>query len=159
VTAAAWPPPVERVAVYLRSAGAEARIEEFRVGTPTAQAAADAIGCALAQIVKSLVVLCDGVPAIVLVPGDRRGDLVKAARALGGRHARVARADEVEPATGFAPGAVAPFPLPHRVLCERSLLRNAFVWCGAGSDRHMVGLAPVELLRLSRAELADLVRE
>jgi len=159
VPARDWPPSVERVAAYLRSAGAEARIEEFPTGTPTAQAAADAVGCTLAQIVKSLVVVCDGTPAVALVPGDRRGDMAKAARALGGRHARIARHDEVQPVTGFAPGAVAPFPLPHRVLCDASLLRHGVVWCGAGSDRHMVGLAPVELLRLSRGELADLLRE
>ncbi len=150
-----WPDGVERVAAYLRAAGAEARIEEFAAGTPTAEAAADAVGCTLGQIVKSLVVLCDGQPAVALVPGDRRGDMSAAARALGGRHARVARPDEVEPVTGFPPGAVAPFPLLHRVLCDRSLLRHTVVWCGAGSDRHMVGLAPVELLRLSRAELAE----
>lgn len=153
-----WPESVERVAAYLRASGAEARIEEFRLGTPTAEAAADAIGCTLGQIVKSLVLVCDGTPAVALVPGDRRGDMTAAARALGGRRARVARHDEVEPATGFPPGAVAPFPTTHRVLCDRSLLRHATVWCGAGSDRHMVGLTPVELLRLTRAELALVAR-
>ena len=54
-----WPEPVERVAAYLRASGAEARLEEFETGTPTAQAAADAAGCALDQIVKSLVLVCD----------------------------------------------------------------------------------------------------
>ena len=53
-----WPDPVERVAVFLRTAGAEARLEEFESATPSAQAAADAIGCALEQIVKSLVFVC-----------------------------------------------------------------------------------------------------
>jgi prolyl-tRNA editing enzyme YbaK/EbsC (Cys-tRNA(Pro) deacylase) len=156
---AAWPDRVERVAAYLRAAGAEARVEEFADGTPTARSAADAVGATLAQIVKSLVVVCDGAPAIALVPGDRRGDLAKIAAALGGRHARVARADEVEAATGFPPGAVAPFPVPHPVVCDRAVMRHDVVWCGAGSDRHMVGVAPAELLRLSRAALADLARE
>ena len=32
-----WPEPVERVAAYLREAGAEARIEEFERPTPTAE--------------------------------------------------------------------------------------------------------------------------
>ncbi|MDH4177189.1 MAG: YbaK/EbsC family protein [Thermoleophilia bacterium] len=154
-----WPEAVERVALYLRSAGAEARIEELESGTATAEAAAEAIGCAVAQVVKSLVVVCDGVPAVALVPGDRRGDMAKVARALGARQARVGRHGEVRSATGFAPGAVAPFPLAHRVVCDRSLLRHAVVWCGAGSDRHMVCLAPIELVRLARAELADLVHE
>jgi prolyl-tRNA editing enzyme YbaK/EbsC (Cys-tRNA(Pro) deacylase) len=150
---------VERVAAYLRAAGAEARVEEFAEGTPTAQAAAEAVGAKLPQIVKSLVVVSDGTPAIALVPGDRRGDTAKIAAALGARHARVGRPEEVEAATGFPPGAVAPFPVPHRVVCDRSLMHHEVVWCGAGSDRHMVGVAPAELLRLSRAELADITRE
>ena len=59
---AAWPEPVQRVSSYLRDAGAEARIEEFASGTPTAEAAAEAVGCELDQIVKSLVLMCDGRP-------------------------------------------------------------------------------------------------
>src|SRR5262249_22140754 len=45
-----WPEPVERVARFLREAGAEARVEEFPAGTPTAEDAARAVGCELAQI-------------------------------------------------------------------------------------------------------------
>ena len=63
-----WPDPVERVAVFLRAAGAEARLEEFASATPTAQAAADAIGCSLEQIVKSLVFVCGKQPVLALAP-------------------------------------------------------------------------------------------
>jgi Cys-tRNA(Pro) deacylase len=155
-----WPAAVERVAAFLREARAEARIEEFPEGTPTAQAAAEAVGCELAQIVKSLVVACDGRPVVVLVPGDRRADVRKVAAAVGAREARVARPEEVEAATGFAPGAVAPFPLPRvrDVLVERTLLTHDVVWVGAGSDRHMAGLAPAELVRLARARPMDAVQ-
>lgn len=152
-----WPEPVERVARTLREAGAEARIEEFAAGTPTARDAARAIGCDLAQVVKSLVFDCDGSPVVVLVPGDRRADAAKVAAAVGAAGARVVRAEEVEPATGFAPGAVAPFPLPRvgRVLVERRLLVHELLWVGAGSPRHMAGLAPPELVRVARARPVD----
>lgn len=157
----AWSEPVERVASFLRAAGAEARLEEFTVDTPTAQDAADAAGCELAQIVKSLVLLCDGRPVVSLVPGDRRGDLEKIRRAVGAATTRVARPAEVEEATGFAPGAVAPFPLPavDRVLIERLLLAQPILWVGAGSERHLVRLSPSELVRLSKAEPMDVVEE
>jgi prolyl-tRNA editing enzyme YbaK/EbsC (Cys-tRNA(Pro) deacylase) len=69
-----WPEPVERVASFLRQTGAEARLEELRVESATADAAADAIGCTLAQIVKSLVLVCDDQPVVALVPGDRKAD-------------------------------------------------------------------------------------
>jgi len=157
----AWPEPVERVSSFLREAGAEARIQEFADGTPTAADAAAAVGCGLDQIVKSLVLLCGGKPVVALVPGDRRGDPAKVARAVGAESARVASAAEVESATGFAPGAVAPFPLPRvdTVLMERSLLQHSLVWVGAGSSRHMVGIAPVELGRLAQAKPLDVVTD
>ncbi|MFO7572256.1 MAG: YbaK/EbsC family protein [Gaiellaceae bacterium] len=157
----AWPAPVERVSSFLREAGAEARIEEFPDGTPTASDAAAAVGCELGQIVKSLVFLCDDRPVVTLVPGDRRGDQAKVARAMGAATARVASPELVERTTGFAPGAVAPFPLANvdAVLMEQTLLRHPLVWAGAGSPRHMVGLAPAELQRLSKARPVDVVQD
>jgi prolyl-tRNA editing enzyme YbaK/EbsC (Cys-tRNA(Pro) deacylase) len=158
---AAWPEPVERVSSFLRDAGADARIEEFSAGTPTAAEAAAAVGCGLDQIVKSLVFVCNDKPVVALVPGDRRGDPAKVAQAAGAESARIAQADEVENATGFAPGAVAPFPLPgvETVLMDRTLLRHSVVWAGAGSSRHIVGLAPIELGRLARARPSDVVKD
>jgi prolyl-tRNA editing enzyme YbaK/EbsC (Cys-tRNA(Pro) deacylase) len=153
-----WPEPVERVLEYLRDAGGEARVEEFPGGTPTAQDAAAAAGCNLGQIVKSLVFDCDGQTVLAMVPGDRKADARKVAAAANATKARVATPERVEELTGFAPGAVAPFPLPQveRVFLDRRLLLHDLVWVGAGSSRHMAGLAPTELVRLSRATPVDL---
>jgi prolyl-tRNA editing enzyme YbaK/EbsC (Cys-tRNA(Pro) deacylase) len=136
----------------------DARVEEFPEGTPTAGAAAKAVGSTRAQIVKSLVFVCDGRPTLALVPGDRRADENKVAAAAGARYARVARPDEVQAATGFEPGGVAPFPAPaiSQVLMSEELLAHDRVWVGAGSERHMAGLSPLDLARLTRARAADL---
>jgi prolyl-tRNA editing enzyme YbaK/EbsC (Cys-tRNA(Pro) deacylase) len=152
-----WPEPVARVAAFAREAGAELRIEEFATGTPTARAAAEAVGCELGAIGKSIVFDCDGRFVVALVPGDRRADPAKVAAAAGAARARVVSPHGVEAATGFPPGAVAPFPLPliERVLVDRMLLAHATVWVGAGSDRHMAGLSPGELLRLTRGQSVD----
>jgi prolyl-tRNA editing enzyme YbaK/EbsC (Cys-tRNA(Pro) deacylase) len=156
-----WPEPVERVARFLREARAEARIEEFPEGTPTAEDAARAVGCELAQIVKSLILLCDGRPVLVMVPGDRRADLDKVAKALRCGRLKVAGPDDVLRATGFRAGGVAPFPLPRvpEVLIERSLVTHELVWFGAGSSRHMAALAPTDLVRLARARAVDAVEQ
>jgi prolyl-tRNA editing enzyme YbaK/EbsC (Cys-tRNA(Pro) deacylase) len=153
-----WPEPVERVAAVLRENAVGARLEEFPDGSPTAEAAARAVGCTLAEIVKSLVFVCDGRPVLALVPGDKRADPLRVAAAAGASQARVARAREVVDATGFEPGGVAPFPAPNvsRVFIDRSLIRHEVVWIGAGSDMHMAGLAPQDLVRLSKAEIGDL---
>jgi len=156
---ATWPEPVERVSSYLREAGAEARIHEFPEGTPTAADAAAAVGCGVERIVKSLVLVCDGRPVVALVPGDRRGDTSKIGAAVGASSVRVAKAIEVEEATGFAPGAVAPFPLPKvdDVLMDSDLFRHDLVWAGAGSPHHIVGIAPGELARVAQARPLDVV--
>ena len=156
-----WPDPVSRVSEFLREAKGEATIEEFPEGTPTAAAAAKAVGVDEAQIVKSLVFVCDGLPVLALIPGDRRADGDKIAAAVKARESRVATADEVRAATGFAPGAVAPFPPSSvvEVLIDRSLLSHDAVWVGAGSPNHMARLRPAELLRLSRARQMDAVAD
>jgi prolyl-tRNA editing enzyme YbaK/EbsC (Cys-tRNA(Pro) deacylase) len=156
-----WPEAVERVTTYLREARAEVRVEEFPEGTPTAQDAAQAVGCELGQIVKSLVFRCDGSAFVVLVPGDRRADAGKIARAAGAQRARIAGSEEVRDATGFDPGAVCPFPLPRvqAVFVERTLLSQPVLWIGAGSDRHMAAVSPTELLRLSRGRPMDVVEQ
>ena len=154
-----WPEQVEQVAAYLRESGAESRIEEFSEGTPTAEDAAKAVGCELGQIVKSLVFDCDGRSVLVMVPGDRRADRAKVADAARCAKAKVAGPEQVRQATGYEPGAVAPFPLKgvEAVFLDRSLLRHPLVWIGAGSTRHMAALAPTELIRLARAGQIDAV--
>jgi prolyl-tRNA editing enzyme YbaK/EbsC (Cys-tRNA(Pro) deacylase) len=96
---------------------------------------------------------------VVLTPGDRRADVAKVGHAAGCGKARVASPDEVMGATGFAAGAVAPFPLPHidRVFVDRGLLGHKRVWVGAGSPKHMAALSPADLVRLARAHAMDAV--
>ena len=153
-----WPEPVQRVSSFLGRAAVDASIEEFPEGTPTAEEAARAAGCRLEQIVKTLVFVCDGEFALALVPGDRRADPAKVAAAAGASEARVARGAEVREATGFDPGAVAPFPTDvDRVVMDRTLLQHGSVWIGAGSPAHVARLSPSDLQQLTGARTADLV--
>lgn len=154
----AWPEPVQRVTTVLRSAAVDSNVQEFPDGTLTAQDAATAIGCDLREIVKSIVFVCEGSYILALVPGDRRADEAKVAGAAGVTAVRIASADEVLAATGFEPGAVAPFPQRAiwQTFIERTLLQYKKVWIGAGSPMHMAALAPADLQRLARAQPADL---
>lgn len=152
-----WPEPVERVAAVLRAAAVDARLEEFPEGTKSARDAAAAVGCEQSQIVKTLVLVCDGAFVLALVPGDRRLDEAAAAAAVPAQHVRIATADEVRQATGFDLGGVAPFPqraIAH-ALIDTSLFRHEIVWIGAGSGSHVAGLAPSDLQRLARARAVE----
>ena len=83
----------------------------------------------------------------------------KVADEMEAREVRVASGREVLDATGFEPGAVAPFPRRDVIaaLIERTLLQHQIVWIGAGSPAHMAMLAPSDLQRLAGARTADLV--
>jgi prolyl-tRNA editing enzyme YbaK/EbsC (Cys-tRNA(Pro) deacylase) len=120
-----------------------------------------AVGCQEAEIAKSIVFVADGDPVVCVASGRHRIDTDKLADVLDVAEVRQAAADEVRAATGFEPGAVAPFPLPRvaRVLVDRQILVHERVWIGAGSSRHLATLAPADLVRLAKAEPMDAVAE
>jgi Cys-tRNA(Pro) deacylase len=146
-----------RVTAFLAAHGLADAIVHFERSTKTAQLAADAMGCELGQIAKSLVFVADGEPVLVLVAGDRRGDAVAIATAMGATRARLADAASVEAATGYAVGGVSPFDLPADlpVLIDRSLARYDTVYPAAGTPASMVGLTPGQLIEVTGGRLAD----
>ena len=130
-------------------------------GTPTAEDAARAVGCGLAQIVKSLLFACDDRWVLAMIPGDRRADRAKIAAAAGAPEGLDRRARRRLAHHGIPAGGVAPFPLPgvHAVLIEQTMLSHDVVWIGAGSPRHVAALTPADLVRLSRARRRPRQRE
>lgn len=148
----------DRVREFLASRGLEERIVTFEGSTKTAQMAADAIGCELGQVVKSLAVTGDGGrAAVVLVAGDRRGDMGVIAAELGVESVRMASAEEVRASTGYSIGGVSPFDLPERlpVLVDGSLERYDVVYSAAGTPNSMVRLTIAELLAASGGRMAS----
>ena len=148
----------ERVRAYLQARGLSEDLFEFEQSTKTAQDAADAMGCELGQIVKSLVFVVDGAPVLALVAGDRRGDTDAIAALVGGRKARFADAETVRSATGYAIGGVSPFDLPENlpVFADSSLARFETVYPAAGTPSSMVRMALQELIELAEARVADI---
>ena len=146
----------ERVRGYLEAHGLHEHITEFEQSTKTAQQAADAMGCELGQIVKSLVFLVDDRPVVALVPGDRRGDPDAIAGLMGGGQARMADAEAVRAATGYAIGGVSPFDLPADlpVFADESLRRFEIVFPAAGTPTSMVRMHLTDMIALSHARTA-----
>jgi prolyl-tRNA editing enzyme YbaK/EbsC (Cys-tRNA(Pro) deacylase) len=140
-----------------RALGLELQVREFAEGTRTAADAARAIGCAVDQIVKSLVFIADQRPVLVLTSGGNRVDLARLGAAAAAAAVRKADADEVRAATGYAIGGTPPFGHPSRlpVLVDRDLTRFDTVWAAAGTPRHVFPIRPAELLRVSGGRLAD----
>jgi prolyl-tRNA editing enzyme YbaK/EbsC (Cys-tRNA(Pro) deacylase) len=143
----------------LRALGLDPEVREFPEGTHTAQDAADAIGCPVAAIVKSLVFTLDDEPILVLVSGANRVDTDALGARLGGTLGK-ADARLVKQATGFSIGAVP--PLAHatalRTVIDEDLLVLEMLWAAAGSAMSVFPLAPADLLRLSGAEVLTVSR-
>ncbi len=108
---------------------------------------------------KSIALVCDRSSVVALLPGDRRVDLDRVARLVGASAGRLATAEEVERHHRLRPR--------HRWRRSRSppsttssssgvSSQHRVVWAGAGSDRHLVSLAPRELAAaLAGAARAD----
>lgn len=155
---AVLPPSARRVAEALAASGVEAAIRLFcDLSTRTAEEAARAVGCNVAQIVKSLVFVAGDQPILVLVSGAHRADPAKLA-SLAGAPVRRAGASEARDATGYAVGGIPPVGLarPMRTFMDETLLRHPVVWAAAGTPHAVFPIGPLELLRITRAVSADL---
>lgn len=147
-----------RVRRALEDAGLAAEILEMPGGTRTAEDAAAAAGCALDQIVKSIIFRgeADGHVVLFLTAGGNRVDAAKAS-ALAGEPLGKADATLIRAETGFAIGGVAPIGhlSPIRAWADPRLLDFDTVWAAAGTPRHIFAAAPKDILRLSGAEIAE----
>jgi prolyl-tRNA editing enzyme YbaK/EbsC (Cys-tRNA(Pro) deacylase) len=145
----------ERVSEYLRSAGVETEMREFDQSTKNSVLAADALGCSVAEIAKSVVFSGDRTVVVVL-SGDRKVDPAKLGDALNGP-VRVATPDEVRAITGYPVGGVPPFP--HHagvsVIPDTSLLRFDFVWAAGGAPNAVFRIDPRVLVRLAGGATYD----
>jgi prolyl-tRNA editing enzyme YbaK/EbsC (Cys-tRNA(Pro) deacylase) len=151
----------DRFAEAARALGHDVEVRRFPEGTKTAEDAARAIGCELAQIVKSLVFVADGRPILALTSGVNRADTGRLASLVGARRVRRADADEVRVATGFPIGGTPPFghPGPIQTFVDRDLMAFAEVWAGAGTPDAVFGIAPEELVQACDGTVVDLRQE
>lgn len=148
---------VARFRDALAAYGLPDTIVALEQGARTAQEAADALGCAVGQIVKSLVFAdAGGSPVLVLAAGDVRVDETRLA-VVHGAPVSLGDAALVRAATGYAIGGVPPFGHEHSLptLIDRSLQRWDRVWAASGTPRHVFSLPVAELVRITGGRLAD----
>jgi prolyl-tRNA editing enzyme YbaK/EbsC (Cys-tRNA(Pro) deacylase) len=150
---------IERFTESAHRLGIEPQVRRFPEGTRTAADAARAIGCDVAQIVKSLVFVTDGRPVIAFTSGANRVDPSKLAEVAGASVARRATPEEARAATGFAVGGTPPFGHPASLpaYIDPALLAFQEVWAAAGTPDSVFPLLPHELQRAAGAEPADFI--
>jgi prolyl-tRNA editing enzyme YbaK/EbsC (Cys-tRNA(Pro) deacylase) len=137
-----------RVQEVITAAGHAFHVREFPEGTRTSEQAAQAVGCAVDQIAKSMIFRAreTGRSVLVVASGANRVDEKAVGRLLG---EKIERADPafVRDKTGFAIGGVP--PLGHReqpvVFLDVDLLNHDTIWAAAGTPNAVFALAPADL--------------
>ncbi len=148
---------VDRVRQALLGYGHEDTIVEFPEGTRSAGDAANAVGCTIGQIVKSMIFRDGDRPVLVLASGANQVDEGKVSQILG---TRIERADGrwVREVTGFAIGGVA--PIGHlaslKILIDEDLLSKTAIWAAAGSPMKVFSTSPSRLTEMTGGIVADI---
>ena len=153
-------PSTQKVAEAAQELGLAIEVKEFAQTTRTAQEAADAIGCELAQIVKSLCFTVNDAPIMALVSGENQLDERKLAALcnVGRKKVKQATADAVKAATGFSIGGVPPFGhiTPMTIFIDEDLLQFETVWAAAGTPFTVFAIAPDDLVNGSGGTAVNL---
>ena len=150
---------IERVRAALSDSGLALEAVELDASTRTAQEAADAIGCTVSQIVKSLVFRGKetGKAILVLASGTNRVDERQMA-AIAGEALGRADADFVRAETGFAIGGVAPVGhiKPVTTFIDRDLQQYEAIWAAAGKPNAVFRLTPDDLVALTQGAIVQI---
>jgi len=145
-----------RFAEELGRLGVESAVREMPESTRSAAEAAAALGCDIAQIVKSLVFrsVAGDEALLVLVSGADRVDESRLAEVIGDQ-VEQATGKFVRARTGYAIGGVPPVGHIQSLATyfDEHLLDHAVVWAAAGTPRAVFSIEPAELLRISSAKL------
>ncbi len=151
----------QRIQDALTAAGLPLTVLELADSTRTSSEAAAAVGCEVAQIVKSIIfraAVSDRV-VLVLTSGANRVDERKVAALLAEPLAK-ADAGFVRARTGFVIGGVAPIghSEPPITFIDQTLLAHPEIWAAAGTPNALFKLSPADLLTLTHGQVADVAK-
>ena len=118
--------------------------------------AAEALGAAPDEVLKTLMVQADGKPACVVLASDREVSMKRLAGALGARSAEMMKPADAERVTGYRVGGVSPFGQKRRVpvVVDEAALARSRVYVNGGQRGLQVRLAPADLVRVLDAKVA-----
>lgn len=133
-------------------------VVELPASTRTAQDAADAIGCTVAQIAKSLIFRTkqSQKPVLVIASGVNRVNEKSIGQLLGEKIGK-ADADFVRQQTGFVIGGVPPVGHLSEIttFIDEDLLELDVIWAAAGTPNAVFRLTPDDLVRATGGQVAS----
>jgi prolyl-tRNA editing enzyme YbaK/EbsC (Cys-tRNA(Pro) deacylase) len=148
----------QKVQRALEKLGLQLEVVELPGSTRTAVDAAQAIGCQVGQIVKSLVFKTQETqrPVLVTASGPNRVNEGRIGELLGESVGK-ADADFVRQHTGFAIGGVPPIghdeALP--TFIDRDLMQYEHIWAAAGTPHAVFRLSPEALVDMTGGQVVQ----
>lgn len=142
----------QRFQQALEGLGIQTQAIELPQSTRTAKEAAEAIGCEIAQIAKSLIFrrLDTNRPVLVIASGANRVDEEVVSDYIG-TQITMADAEFVRASTGYAIGGVPPFghiaPIDD-IIIDQDLLNYEVIWAAAGTPRSVFPISPEKLVEV-----------
>jgi prolyl-tRNA editing enzyme YbaK/EbsC (Cys-tRNA(Pro) deacylase) len=146
-----------KVQAYLDQFGMKLEVQEVAQSTRTAQEAADAVGCELGQIIKSLVFRSGQTPLLFLVSGKNQLNIQKAENILGMKLQK-ADTDFAREQTGYPIGGVPPVAheYPIDIFIDGDLMAYEEVWAAAGTPNAVFRIKSKDLPRITNGRIFDL---
>lgn len=143
-----------KVQTYLDQFGLKLEVQELPQSTRTAQEAADAVGCELGQIVKSLVFRSGPTPLLFLVSGKNQLNIQKAESILG-MEIKKADADFAREQTGYPIGGVPPVAHenPIDIFIDNDLMMYEEIWAAAGTPNAVFRIKSKDLPRITNGRI------
>lgn len=150
----------EAVAEFIDKNNIDAHLIRLTQEASTVQAAADALGVPPNRILKSVLLLADSTPVLVITNGLSRIDTKQVAGHLNisKKRIRLADPDTTLAITGFRTGGVPPFAHRTRIrtLVDASVLEHDEVFAGGGAPEVVLRLKPSDILKVADAEVLSI---
>lgn len=152
-------PSAQKVQDALNALGFSNQVIELEHSTRTSAEAAEAVGCDVAQIAKSLIFQGrESERAILIIASGANRVNEKQMKKVLGEKMRRPDAEFVRNQTGFVIGGVAPIGHAQSLhtYIDEDLLNYEQIWAAAGHPNALFPLTPGELVEMTKGEVVSI---
>lgn len=146
-------PNSKKIKDFLESKSVQSEVKEIPESTRTSKEAAEAIGCSVSEIAKSIIFKSEtGKPILVIASGPSRINEKTIGEKVGEKLSK-ASPEFVKEKTGFPIGGVPPIYHNEKIetFFDKDLLNFKEIWAAAGTPNSVFKIHPEELVRISDA--------
>ena len=150
-----------RAIVYLEKRKIPFEVVKYAHREKGAEFAAGAIGFALEQTIKTLVVQLDrSTYCLALMPGDRQLDLKALAKVLNVKRTTMADTAAAQRLTGYLVGGISPFGTKQKlpVIAQAGIDVFDEVLINAGQRGTMLKMSPRDIIKVLKCHVAEIAK-